>query len=191
MCARLELQCLSPWTMVVRIQTNSKCYWGFRVDSMMTSLYSEPIPVTEITSDWRKFHFPRDSRVITCVSLNLGRKSHVELWFPYETGLRKNKFKNRHLANSEVRCKKNTRQKRAACRYFAVLGLNVRPLQLGWFVWLDFSLLFLDLQIPFKPMRCLDGCALSPSLTHRAPFLASKNLATTSYSTLWPKFYLR
>jgi len=23
-----------------------------RVDSMMTSLYSEPIPVTEITSDW-------------------------------------------------------------------------------------------------------------------------------------------
>ena len=39
---------------------------------MMTSLYSEPIPVTEITSDWRKFHFPRDSRVITCVNLNLG-----------------------------------------------------------------------------------------------------------------------
>jgi len=38
---------------------------------MMTSLYSEPIPVTEITSDWRKFHFPRDSRVITCVNLNL------------------------------------------------------------------------------------------------------------------------
>ena len=38
---------------------------------MITSLYSEPIPVTEITSDWRKFHFPRDSRVITCVNLNL------------------------------------------------------------------------------------------------------------------------
>ena len=38
---------------------------------MVTSLYSEPIPVTEITSDWRKFHFPRDSRVITCVNLNL------------------------------------------------------------------------------------------------------------------------
>ena len=38
---------------------------------MMTPLYSEPIPVTEITSDWRKFHFPRDSRVITCVNLNL------------------------------------------------------------------------------------------------------------------------
>jgi len=37
----------------------------------MTPLYSEPIPVTEITSDWRKFHFPRDSRVITCVNLNL------------------------------------------------------------------------------------------------------------------------
>ena len=30
----------------------------------MTSLYSEPIPVTEITSDWCKFHFPRNSRVI-------------------------------------------------------------------------------------------------------------------------------
>jgi len=27
--------------------------------------------VTEITSDWRTFHFPRDSRVITCVNLNL------------------------------------------------------------------------------------------------------------------------
>jgi len=40
---------------------------------MVTSLYSEPIPVTEITSDWRKFHFPRDSRVITCVNLNLVR----------------------------------------------------------------------------------------------------------------------
>ena len=39
---------------------------------MVTSLYSEPIPVTEITSDWRKFHFPRDSRVITCVNLELG-----------------------------------------------------------------------------------------------------------------------
>ena len=38
---------------------------------MVTSLYSEPIPVTEIKSDWRKFHFPRDSRVITCVNLNL------------------------------------------------------------------------------------------------------------------------
>ena len=38
---------------------------------MMTSLYSEPIPVTEITSDWCKFHFPRDSRVITCVNLTL------------------------------------------------------------------------------------------------------------------------
>ena len=42
---------------------------------MVTSLYSEPIPVTEITSDWRKFHFPRDSRVITCVNLNLGCSS--------------------------------------------------------------------------------------------------------------------
>jgi hypothetical protein len=41
---------------------------------MVTSLYSEPIPVTEITSDWRKFHFPRDSRVITCVNLNLARE---------------------------------------------------------------------------------------------------------------------
>ena len=39
---------------------------------MMTSLYSEPIPVTEITSDWYKFQFPRDSRVITCVNLALG-----------------------------------------------------------------------------------------------------------------------
>jgi len=38
---------------------------------MMTSLYSEPIHVTEITSDWRRFHFPRDSRVITCVNLYL------------------------------------------------------------------------------------------------------------------------
>ena len=38
---------------------------------MMTSLYSEQIPVTEITSDWCKFHFPRNSRVITCVNLNL------------------------------------------------------------------------------------------------------------------------
>jgi len=57
--------------MAVLIQTSAKCYWKFRVDSMITSLYSEPIPVTEITSDWRKFHFPRDSRVITCVNLNL------------------------------------------------------------------------------------------------------------------------
>jgi hypothetical protein len=38
---------------------------------MITSLYSEPIPVTEITSGWRNFHFPRDSRVITCVNPNL------------------------------------------------------------------------------------------------------------------------
>ena len=43
---------------------------------MVTSLYSEPIPVTEITSDWRKFHFPRDSRVITCVNLNLAAVEH-------------------------------------------------------------------------------------------------------------------
>jgi len=43
-----------------------------RVDSMMTLLYSEPIPVTEITSDWCKFPFPRDSRVITCVNLTVG-----------------------------------------------------------------------------------------------------------------------
>ena len=41
---------------------------------MMTSLYSEQIPVTEITSNWYKFHFPRDSRVITCVNLTLGRR---------------------------------------------------------------------------------------------------------------------
>jgi len=41
---------------------------------MMTSLYSEQIPVTEITSDWCKFHFPRNSRVITCVNLNLEGK---------------------------------------------------------------------------------------------------------------------
>jgi len=34
---------------------------------MMTSLYSERIPVTEITSDWYKFRFPRDSCVITCL----------------------------------------------------------------------------------------------------------------------------
>jgi len=44
---------------------------------MMTSLYSEPIPVTEITSDWRKYHFPRDSRVITCVNLNLDWLWHL------------------------------------------------------------------------------------------------------------------
>ena len=37
----------------------------------MTPLYFEPIPVTEITSDWYKFHFPRDSRVTTCVNLTL------------------------------------------------------------------------------------------------------------------------
>ena len=54
-----------------------KCEWLLKiikissVDSMMTSLYSEQIPVTEITSDWCKFHFPRNSRVITCVNLNL------------------------------------------------------------------------------------------------------------------------
>ena len=46
---------------------------------MMTSLYSEPIPVTEITSEWRKFHFPRDSRVITCVNLNLATLVRVRL----------------------------------------------------------------------------------------------------------------
>jgi len=46
---------------------------------MMTSLYSEPIPVTEITNDWRKFHFPRDSRVITCVNLNLAPVAVGEL----------------------------------------------------------------------------------------------------------------
>ena len=39
---------------------------------MMTSLYSEQIPVAEITSDWCKFHFPRDSRVIKYVNLTLG-----------------------------------------------------------------------------------------------------------------------
>ena len=44
---------------------------------MMTSLYSEPIPVTEITSDWRKYHFPRDSRVIKCVNLKLASVSTV------------------------------------------------------------------------------------------------------------------
>jgi hypothetical protein len=49
---------------------------------MMTSLYSEPIPVTEITSDWRKFHFPRDSRVITCVNLNLVRIEPLLLLLP-------------------------------------------------------------------------------------------------------------
>ena len=41
---------------------------------MMTSLYSEPIPATEIKSDWCKFHFPRETRVITCVNLNLASK---------------------------------------------------------------------------------------------------------------------
>ena len=44
---------------------------------MMTSLYSEQIPVTEITSDWYKFHFPRDSRVITCVNLNLDEQRGI------------------------------------------------------------------------------------------------------------------
>jgi hypothetical protein len=44
----------------------------------MTSLYSEPIPATEITSDWCKFHFPRDSRVITCVNLTLGALSECQ-----------------------------------------------------------------------------------------------------------------
>ena len=38
---------------------------------MMTSLYSEQIPVAEIAPDWFKFHFPRDSRVVTCVNLTL------------------------------------------------------------------------------------------------------------------------
>jgi hypothetical protein len=38
---------------------------------MMTPLYSEPIPVTEIASDWFKYHFPRDSRVITCMNLTV------------------------------------------------------------------------------------------------------------------------
>jgi len=47
---------------------------------MMTSLYSEPIPVTEITSDWCKFHFPRDSRVITCVNLNLAWVVYVYVY---------------------------------------------------------------------------------------------------------------
>jgi len=46
---------------------------------MMTSLYSEQIPVAEITSDWCKFHFPRDSRVITCVNLTLARGTKLEL----------------------------------------------------------------------------------------------------------------
>ena len=44
---------------------------------MMTSLYSEQIPVAEITSDWCKFHFPRDSRVITCVNLTLARATVI------------------------------------------------------------------------------------------------------------------
>jgi hypothetical protein len=26
LCVRLQLQCSSPWTMVVRIQTSAKCY---------------------------------------------------------------------------------------------------------------------------------------------------------------------
>ena len=45
---------------------------------MMTSLNSEPIPVTEITSDWCKSHFPRDSRVMTCANLTLA-SYHVEI----------------------------------------------------------------------------------------------------------------
>jgi len=63
---------------------------------MVTSLYSEPIPVTEITSDWRKFHFPRDSRVITCVNLNLdharGLKNSLHAVFT------------RYLCGNHVRC---------------------------------------------------------------------------------------
>jgi len=35
-----------------QLQTSANCYLKFRVDSMMTSLYSERIPVTEVTSDW-------------------------------------------------------------------------------------------------------------------------------------------
>ena len=63
---------------------------------MVTSLYSEPIPVTEITSDWRKFHFPRDPRVITCVNLNLdharGLKNSLHAVFT------------RYLCGNHVRC---------------------------------------------------------------------------------------
>jgi hypothetical protein len=54
---------------------------------MMTSLYSKPIPVTEITSDWRKFHFPRDSRVITCVNLNLEKHGAGTLTLGLTTNL--------------------------------------------------------------------------------------------------------
>ena len=66
-----------PWVYECRttvqrwLQTRAKWYCKFRVHSMMTSLYSEQIPVAEITSDWCKFHFPLDSRVITCVNLTL------------------------------------------------------------------------------------------------------------------------
>lgn len=45
---------------------------------MMTPLHSEPIPVTGITSDWYKFHFPRNSRVITRVNLTLGTHGGIK-----------------------------------------------------------------------------------------------------------------
>jgi len=61
-----------PWFCAYRQVRNVTEDFEYIPCSMVTSLYSEPIPVTEITSDWRKFHFPRDSRVITCVNLNLG-----------------------------------------------------------------------------------------------------------------------
>jgi hypothetical protein len=48
---------------------------------MMTSLYSEQIPVAEITSDWCKFHFPRDSRVITRVNLTLALACALDMAF--------------------------------------------------------------------------------------------------------------
>jgi len=60
-----------PWFCAYRQVRNVTEDFEYIPCSMVTSLYSEPIPVTEIASDWRKFHFPRDSRVITCVNLNL------------------------------------------------------------------------------------------------------------------------
>ena len=73
---RVWCACLSLYSLFLSFSLRALSSRLVRAPSaaVFIAMDSEPIPVTEITSDWRKFHFPRDSRVITCVNLNLARE---------------------------------------------------------------------------------------------------------------------
>jgi len=76
---RVWCACLSLYSLFLSFSLRALSSRLVRAPSaaVFIAMDSEPIPVTEITSDWRKFHFPRDSHVITRVNLNLGIRGYV------------------------------------------------------------------------------------------------------------------